>query len=151
MKVDPDIGVRIDVENRLDTSYLTLRLVVVSGFLNIYPTFSQESTEDDFRVADNAGLGLLVATSAFVGTNPTGELITSDLPVTRPESSRSARIHDQTSEIKREFTGPLCAHFLKGTIDFREGLSDGGRKKNGVVTEAAVSACLVEYLSFGKV
>jgi hypothetical protein len=34
MKVDPDIGVRIDVENRLDTSYLTLRLVVVRGFLN---------------------------------------------------------------------------------------------------------------------
>jgi hypothetical protein len=49
--------------------------------------------------------------------------ITSSLPVTRPESSRNARIHDQTSEFKREFTGPLCAHFLKGTIDFREGLS----------------------------
>ena len=46
--------------------------------------------------------------------------ITSVLLITRPESSRSARILDQTSEIKREFTGPLCAHFLKGTIDFRE-------------------------------
>src|SRR5271167_2681647 len=56
--------------------------------------------------------------------------ITSTLPVTRPESSRSARIHDQTSEIKREFTGPLCAHFLKGTIDFREGLSRCRRRRS---------------------
>jgi hypothetical protein len=40
--------------------------------------------------------------------------ITSELSVTRPESSRNARIQDQTSEIKREFTGGLCARFSRG-------------------------------------
>jgi hypothetical protein len=34
-----------------------------------------------------------INTSAFVGTNPTGELITSGLPVIRPGSTPSAEIH----------------------------------------------------------
>jgi hypothetical protein len=34
------------------TTYLSLRYLVIRGFLDIYPTFRQKSTEDNFRVAD---------------------------------------------------------------------------------------------------
>jgi hypothetical protein len=37
-------------------------------------------------IADNPGVGPLITTSAFVGTNPTGEVITSGLPVIRAQS-----------------------------------------------------------------
>ena len=40
--------------------------------------------------ADNPGVGPLMTTSAFVGTNPTGELITSGFPVIRKQSLRVA-------------------------------------------------------------
>jgi hypothetical protein len=47
--------------------------------------------------------------SAFVGTNPTSELITSGLPVTRPQSSSNA-LENQSDELFRahKATAPLC-------------------------------------------
>jgi hypothetical protein len=44
---------------------------------------------DYFRIADHPRTTPFVDRRAFVGTNPTGELITSGLPVIRPESSES--------------------------------------------------------------
>jgi hypothetical protein len=41
---------------------------------------------DSFRIADPSGVGPLITTSAFIGTNSTGELITSGLPVIQTQS-----------------------------------------------------------------
>jgi hypothetical protein len=38
------------------TTYLSLRLLVISGFPNTYPTFRQQSTEDNFWFADHPGV-----------------------------------------------------------------------------------------------
>jgi hypothetical protein len=42
-----------------------------------------------FRVAHEPGTTPFVDTSAFLGTNSTGDLMTSGLPVVRPESETS--------------------------------------------------------------
>jgi hypothetical protein len=39
-------------------SYLSLRLAVGSGFLDTYRNFRQESTKDDFRIADDSRIDL---------------------------------------------------------------------------------------------
>jgi hypothetical protein len=39
--------------HRIIASYLSLRLLVVSGLINTYPTFRKESTKDNLRIADN--------------------------------------------------------------------------------------------------
>ena len=49
-----------------------------------------------FLVAHNPGVGPSMATSAFVGTNPTGELITFGLLITRSCTEKSQRGSEHT-------------------------------------------------------
>jgi hypothetical protein len=49
----------------------------------------QAMVDISFRVAHEPGTTPFVDTSAFLGTNSTGDLMTSGLPVVRPESETS--------------------------------------------------------------
>jgi hypothetical protein len=99
------------------TTYLILRLLVISGFIDIYPTFCRDQPRL-LELPTHPEVGPL-NTSAFVGTNPTGELITSGLPVIRPELTCMARLRvgiTLLSQIPVRTDTPCLAFTQNGTV-----------------------------------